>query len=271
MPESVEYVEEKEVVGNCYIGEFYGKFASEDHLLLISNDTIVASSSSIGGSISEYTIPDGVIRIGNRAFYERITLEVVNMPNSVKTIGPYAFSKCSNLKTVNLSTTLEIISYAAFCHCGNLKNITLPNSFRSFEHSILDGNGAFCTTAITEIAIPEGVVEIPHHTFTGCAQLASIYIPEGVKKIGSQAFLGCSSLTTITLPSSLEVLEGTVFDSTQNLSEVCIMAIVPPTINGWIFGDKKDVKIKVPSISVDAYKAADGWNEYAEYIEAGEF
>lgn len=271
LPESVEYVEEK-IIDHCFIGEFYGKFASEDHLLLISNDTIVACSSSFGGNevISEYTIPNGVIRIGDGAF-QRVNLTVINMPNSVKSIGEGVFNNCTCLTAVKLSNTLESIGYGAFNCCYSLKDISLPSSLRVFETISGGGSTFWGCAAITEIVIPQGVTTIPGQAFYGCTQLASVSIPEGVKKIDTQAFSGCNSLTTITLPSSMEYIGNSAFE-TLNLEELNIKAITPPITNGGIYGaGKKDVKIKVPSISVDAYKAADGWKGYADYIEAGEF
>lgn len=273
LPESVEYVAE-DVIRGANLGEFYGKFASEDHLLLISNDTIVASSCSLRSSymtISEYTIPDGVIRIGNGAF-QRVNLRVINMPNSVKSIGNGVFNNCPILTAVKLSNTLESIGYGAFNCCYSLKDISLPSSLRVFETTIGSDSGStfWGCAAITEIVIPQGVTTIPGQAFFGCTQLASVSIPEGVKKIDTQAFSGCNSLTTITLPSSMEYIGGSAFE-TLNLEELNIKAITPPITNGIYGVGKKDVKIKVPSISVDAYKAADGWKGYADYIEAGEF
>ena len=69
-------------------------------------------------------------------------------------------------------------------------------------------------------------------------------IPEGVTSIGNYAFFGCSSLTNFTC-----------------------MASVPPTLGSNAFRGMYGT-IHVPASSVEAYKAAEGWKEYADQILA---
>lgn len=302
LPESVEYVGERVLVG-ANLSEFHGKFASEDHLLLISNDTIVARTAY--GFSSEYTIPDGVVHIGYGVF-QRVPCEVVNMPNSVKSIGESAFSNCKMLTTVNLSNCLESIGLSAFYWCGKLKNIVLPESFNKFDTYSIYGagnvNGTFSGTSLTEIIIPAGVTTIPSHTFEYCSNLKSVILHDGIKEIKDMAFRNCpnleminfpntlesigyssfgvSQITSLSLPASIKMIGCLNFQNCSQLTIVECRAITPPDVtlsagnskwNTFLNHSTDSFRIKVPSISVDAYKAADGWNEYAEYIEAGEF
>jgi hypothetical protein len=66
-----------------------------------------------------------------------------------------------------------------------------------------------------------------------------------VTSIGSEAFYGCSSLTSITCE-----------------------ATTPPTLKWSVFDDTNDCPIYVPADSVDTYKAAENWSEYAKRIQA---
>ena len=302
LPESVEYVGERVLVG-ANLSEFHGKFASEDHLLLISNDTIVARTAY--GFSSEYTIPDGVVHIGYGVF-QRVPCEVVNMPNSVKSIGESAFSNCERLTTVNLSNCLESIGLSAFYWCGKLKNIVLPESFSKFDTYSIYGagnvNGTFSGTGLIEIIIPAGVTTIPSHTFEYCSNLKSVILHDGIKEIKDMAFRNCPNLeminfsntlesignssfgatqiTSLSLPASIKMIGCLNFQDCSKLTIVECRAITPPDVtlssgnskwNTFLNHSTDSFRIKVPSISVDAYKAADGWNEYADCIVGYDF
>lgn len=67
----------------------------------------------------------------------------------------------------------------------------------------------------------------------------------GVSSIGHLAFKGCTGLSSIT-----------------------ILSDTPPAGASTMFDDTNDIPIYVPAGSVDAYKAADGWNRYADRIQA---
>jgi hypothetical protein len=165
------------------------------------------------------------------------------------------------------------------------RNFTIPN------HAILIGHkdylighedyetGAFegCSS-LTSITIPESVTEIGEHAFEGCSSLTSITIPESVTVIGESAFAGCSSLTSITIPKRVTVIGGYAFEDCSSLTSVYCMAITPPTlaayrvwIENWFDNNAPDRKIYVPRKSVNAYKTAEGWSEYADFIVGYDF
>ena len=100
-------------------------------------------------------------------------------------------------------------------------------------------------TTFEELCYFTGLTSIRDSAFESCSSLTSINIPDGVTSIGRSAFRGCSDLTSITL-----------FPST------------PPTAGADIFVNSPDALIYVPSESVDAYKSADGWSDYADRIQA---
>lgn len=117
------------------------------------------------------------------------------------------------------------------------------------------------------VTLPSNVQTIDTSAFDSCTSLISIKIPEGVTSIGWLAFYGCSSLPTITLPSTLTSIDADAFRSCIRLREVIIMATTPPTIAGDIFRDcPADMLIKVPAGSVNTYRSATGWSDYASQI-----
>lgn len=65
--------------------------------IVVDNDSITSASSSLSGKI---IIPEGVIAIGNRVFYNHTGITEVIIPESVEYIGERVFKGCSSLINV---------------------------------------------------------------------------------------------------------------------------------------------------------------------------
>ena len=136
------------------------------------------------------------------------------------------------------------------------------------------GDSAFqgCSS-LTNITIPDSVTEIENSAFYYCLNLTSITIPDSVTKIGAFAFEYCYDLTSITIPDSVTEIGWYAFSCCDSLTSVFCERTTPPTANfegysSWkaFINNAADRKIYVPAESVDAYKSADGWKEYADAI-----
>ena len=64
-----------------------------------------------------------------------------------------------------------------------------------------------------------------------------------------------------------------IFADCETLTSLYCKAITPPALGGsWVRGyNASDRKIYVPAESVEAYKTADGWSEYAADIVGYDF
>ena len=84
--------------------------------------------------------------------------------------------------------------------------------------------------------------------FRNSKKLEFARMPSTITQIGISAFYHCTALQTI-----------------------IIEAITPPTLCGNVFTDtpiaSKTGTIYVPDASVDAYKSASGWSNYADIIK----
>ena len=129
----------------------------------------------------------------------------------------------------------------------------------------------YCTE-LERINIPAGVKVINAFTFYYCDGITDLIIPDGVIEIGSEAFYSCVKLKNITLPNSVTKIGNNVFDWSIALENVYCKAIVPPTIGKDVFeNNATNRKIHVPTASVEAYKSAEGWNNYADNIVGYDF
>ena len=123
---------------------------------------------------------------------------------------------------------------------------------------------------LTSIQLPDELTNIGRMALSDCQNLTSVNIPDGVTSIESAAFNGCYSLTSIDLPTSVESIGSQAFSSCKKLASVTCRATTPPTLDGidFFYGCPSDLQIRVPSGSVNAYKAAKNWSTYADKIVA---
>ena len=83
------------------------------------------------------------------------------------------------------------------------------DSAYSYPH---DG-GAFSSTGITAVNIPDTITSIGGYAFAVCTSLAGVTIPTSVTFIGNRAFSNCISLTSITIPSSVTEIGYRAFEN----------------------------------------------------------
>ena len=100
--------------------------------------------------------------------------------------------------------------------------------------------------------------------FNYCHSLVEISIPNSVISIGNSTFSHCSSLISITIPDSVISIGEYAFS--EHLEEIHCKSVIPPKIMAQLI--KKECTIYVPAESVDIYKSAEGWKEYADQIMA---
>ena len=150
----------------------------------------------------------------------------------------------------------------AFFHFENLSGVTLPNSL------IEIGEEAFYACfGLMHVVIPNNVTSIGRLAFCSCG-LRDVTFGNSVTTIEANAFVRCEKLRTVTLPSSVTSLGDGAFSHCHVLGTVTCKATTPPTMGDTVFGDDRWLTaIYVPSGSVNAYKAADGWKDYASIIK----
>lgn len=248
--------------------------------------------SVVGNSTLQFlTVPDGVTTISERAFYECDKLTTVTIPASVEEIWWESFSYCEELTTFTIpaDSKLTKIGESAFVRCYKLESIFIPATVKKIDRmaftvcrslkSVTFAEGSqlteipyFCFSdneALTAIEIPSLVTTLGENAFWSSANLADVTLPDGLKTIGKEAFCACNAMTTIDLPAALESIGELAFSGCSNLATVTCLATTPPTLGENAFRNCADgLQILVPSGSVDAYKQASVWSEYADKIVA---
>ena len=119
---------------------------------------------------------------------------------------------------------------------------------------------------LVSVEIGNCVTSIGDFAFIACESLTSINIPSSVTSIGESTFNGCHSLTSINIPSGVTSIGEYAFYYCSSLTSVTVEATTPPTL-GFDAFDGSTCPIYVPSASVNAYKTATNWSEYASRIQ----
>lgn len=159
------------------------------------------SSQNFVASSQEFTIKDGVLTKYNGNGGS------VTIPNGVIKIGNEAFFACNRLTSVSIPETVTEIGTRAFMATG-LTSVTIPNSVRKI------GREAFWSCpSLTAVTIGSGVTEMGAVAFEMCNKLTNVTILNGTTIISPNAFRNCRSLTSIIIPASVTQIGEGAFEN----------------------------------------------------------
>ena len=240
------------------------------------------SDTEFAGWISIYGDWQGIV-FGPDDNDNKLILINIEYDSNITNMPECPLYNCVNLKSIRFSENITLRGYA-FYGCENLTSVTLPNSAIIPTNS----NGAhfYNCENLTEFEIPKGTIRIPNSFLRGCTNLKSINIPEGVTQIQTYAFMQ-TGITSVIIPDSATRLYGSTFllcdklkhvkigsgltqtldnefSSCYNIEDVTITALTPPTIQGNIFFNNDTFLLFVKSESLQAYKTATNWTQYAD-------
>ena len=152
---------------------------------------------------------------------------------------------------------ITIIPYAT-----SLTSLTIGNNV------VYIGNNFFKHSySLTNLSLPTKLVAIGESSFEDCSSLTSVSIPDSVISIGEESFRYCSGITSCTIGSSVIRIGNRAFNNCTSLTSVTVNALTPPVLGIYVFDSTNNCPIYVPAASVDAYKSASRWSDYADRIQ----
>ncbi|TVP84541.1 MAG: hypothetical protein EA375_06520 [Acholeplasmataceae bacterium] len=176
------------------------------------------------------TLPEGLLHIGNYAFWDATGLVDITIPDSVHSIGEHAF-----LNTAWLSAQPDGVVYAgkvAYTYKG-----VMPTQ--------------------TTLTLRADTIGIADHAFSNQINLWGVILPEGLTTIGRGAFGYIPHLSVLILPSTLESIGQWAFVGCQQLLSVTVLATTPPILGPNAFlSNHPDLDIWVPADSLSLYQEA---------------
>lgn len=199
----------------------------------------------------------------------------------------------SNLGTIGSSITLNGTSYQK----TTIKEIIFGSSYRSITYMI--GNFLTGCTSITsvdlsvfknvnsigasflyncssllsvDLSVFKNITSISGYFLSGCRALTSVDLSAfvNVTSIGYNVLNNCTSIISVDLSALVNItsIGSTFLYNCSALKTFYIGTVVPPTIASSIFSYSAIQNIYVPAQSVNAYKTATKWSNFANIISA---
>ena len=166
------------------------------------------------------------------------------VPPAYSAVGQYACYNCRRLTDLVLPKSVKTVGTSAFYNCQSLVALE-------------------CT----------GLETIGANAFSNCFSIQVINLP-AVKTIRSSAFGFCRNLQRVTLGINTKTIEIYAFYNAGGQAQLTNMTITckattPPTLSSGGFPPPQYITaIRVPANSVEAYKTATNWAQYADKIIA---
>lgn len=187
-------------------------------------------------------------------------------------IYTWEFTRQEQLQNIDFSdasNNITAIESQAF-ERAQVNGLALPNTI-----SVL-GVACFTSAFIATMVVPPLVTVLPEETFSNIHAVynneteeelpINIILPQNLTKIGSSCFEG-AQIKQVTIPDTVTEIGDWAFNYCDQLASITCLAATPPALGTGAFNSETaGFTIKVPEASVAAYKAADGWKDYASYI-----
>ena len=113
-------------------------------------------------------------------------------------------------------TKVNISDIAAWCNISYDNNYANP---LSYAHNLYLNN-----ELVTDLKIPDNVVDIGNYAFSECTSITNIEISDNVEFISDYAFIGCTGLTSVTIPDSVVFIGirafGYYYDDNSELQKI---------------------------------------------------
>lgn len=239
------------------------------------------NAGSESGKTLELTLPEGIMSVGEGAFYNS-AITAVALPNCEwvgydgEAVG--AFEDCTNLTSVTFGENRVDLGDCAFCGCKALTSVAFAGSAcdwaftgctalekvtinadpEGYANTIGDDCFNMCSN-LTTVALG-GVTQLGDNAFNDCARLATIDIPETVTYVGGNCFAGCAALKTVTGGIGLTTVGYAAFSDTawfkENTEKYLMLGTTLVTYKNMT---EKEITLDDKAVTV----FADGAFEYA--------
>ena len=195
-------------------------------------------------NITEVILPDGITKIGHKAFFQTKLLQKINFPKSLKAIeqqafrgsgltevnipgataiGNAAFLSCTDMKTLTIPN-VTFLGTMCFRHCSQLKTVTVPvsaNIGKKPDASLKDYNLLFDLPKDKKSSINyennSGNV-----AFGDCYNLTEATLQDGITTVPEAMFCFCGDLKDITIPASVKSVQDDAFRRCLSLTSINI-------------------------------------------------
>ncbi len=251
-------------------------------------------------ALANVTLGNSVSSIGNWAFHST-NIKEITLPESLTSVGYAAFATCKQLEyfygkgasadnrclvidgtLVHMSShvsgdyvlpdNVKHIGKNSISYVQNVITLTLPESVESCDERPTIGTNIKAFYGKFATADNRALIKDDILLAVALYDLTEYSVPEGISKIREYTFSYVYGLHTITLPSTITTIDYNAFLRCYNLTTLYCKAVTPPTLGDGAFDEISNLTtIYVPIGSINAYKEADGWKEFADKMDSYTF
>ena len=191
-------------------------------------------------------IPNGIKKIGYRAFYHCTLTNGLNLPEGIEEIADEAFAGCTGYSELVLPASLKKLGKDVFSEIKvDMTSISAVMAMRGqntkptftsikvnpankYFDSREDCNALIRTKDNTLLLacensfIPQSVKAIGDGAFKGLKGNKEIVLPKGLEHVGDEAFANYVSLTPLSLPSTVKTIGSGAFHECKMTPELVI-------------------------------------------------
>lgn len=220
--------------------------------------------------LEELVLPDTVTTLPENMCNGYTSLTYCKLPNSISIIPRNCFTGCSSLSKIELPASVKELKQNCFSGCDTLSEINLGNI-----ENISIGNHS---NIFTSKNLPEHIIFSNLKTISSTTSAWGILNGTNVRKVefpnleqvsGRWCFNGTSMLGTeeIIIGENFKSWDGSYGDWLNLQPTLVIKAKTVPQLTGSLSTGKPNC-IYVPDASVEAYKTATNWVNYADRIKS---
>lgn len=195
-------------------------------------------------NITEVKLPEGITKIGYKAFFQTKSLQKINFPKSLRAIeqqafygsgltkvnipgataiGNAAFLSCTKMTTLTIPN-VTFLGTMCFRHCSQLKTVTVPvsaNIGKKLDASLADYKLLFnlLKDKQTNKYYENNSGNV---AFGDCYNLTKAILQDGITTVPEAMFSFCGDLKDITIPASVKSVQDDAFRRCFSLTSINI-------------------------------------------------
>lgn len=217
-------------------------------------------------SFDEFRYFTGVTKVGAMLYYDSgfrgcTNLERITLPDSVVDLGYNSFYN-TKISTINMEHVVRMHAQVFF-NCANLSGDIVAESLTT-----MIGEFQFYGTSINSFSAP-----LLAEVGVGAFRKSGIVYANNLGKLktieeGGYGMFEQSKVKEVTFPATVETLGAYTCQGANSLQRIRCYAVTPPYLGTKAFEDSGGAYIYVPDASVEAYKTATNWADWAARIYA---
>lgn len=263
----------------------------------------IGKSALYNADVKSVIVPEGIIAIGEQAFYWCDNLESITLPSTLASIEGMAFGDCSKLKEVHISDlsawcNITFDSYWGYENSNPLgqandlylnneliEECVIPETVTEIKSGVFAGasfhslsipntvttigESAFGGSGILYLELPTSINMIPDEAFESCVKLQTVVLHNSIKEIGQKAFQNCTSLKMVSFMGNIKSIGEKAFDKCNNMTDIYCSAATPPTIKENTFSNMTYMftNLHVPEGTNETYASADNWKKFITIVD----